>query len=175
MLFLVMPNWRVRFEGRIVHLLHVADGNGPLWSGPVEIVRGAPSAESHPELQHAFMALDNPAPHQDFIRHRWNYEIPDNYRGLSNLGDGRQYLILQASGGMLNWTLDLKLPLNAPRFVYKAICRAFHATLKENPMKPAGPDATNKSAQLTKGTVPPPQMPAPPAAKEGIASLFNEK
>lgn len=143
MLFPDMSNWRVRIDGRFVQLLHPADDEGELWSGAVEIVRGAPAADSHPELEHAFLAMDLPAPHQAFIRHAWTYEIPETYRDLSNLGEQRRYLILRASGREVNWTLDLQLPHATPRFVYKAICRAFNATLKSKPARSTAKEVAN--------------------------------
>lgn len=141
----------------------------------MEIWRGAPAADSHPELEHAFLALDNPAIHQAFIRHRWTWEVPDYYDGLANLGeDSRRYMILQANGAEINWTLVLRFQLRTPAFVWKAIASAFNATpkRKETAMKPAGPDQQAKPATLAKGTVPEGKAP-PPATKEGIESVIS--
>lgn len=127
-----MPHWTVTLLGNRVHLAHWnADEEGPIWSGEVEIVRGAPAADSHPELLHAFLGIDNEAIHAGFIRHRWTISIPDTLAGRSNLGDGRrQFVILQARGAEINWRLELKLPLFTPLFVYRALARGFHATFE---------------------------------------------
>jgi hypothetical protein len=169
-----MAHWSVRPDGLFVHLSHwQADEDGPIWSGTVEILRGAPGAGSHPELTHAFMAMDLPAPHQEFIRHKWTWEIPDYYRNLPNFGESRRYLILQASGGYLNWTLELCLPPLTPRFVWTAICRGFNSSRKEQEMTPKGPSQTGNTQTLGKGEVPPPKMPLPPAGKDGAGSVIS--
>jgi hypothetical protein len=141
-----MP-WHPTLAGKAVHLLHEADGEGPLWSGEVEIWRGTPSATDHPEIEHAFLGIGNPAIHRDFIRHRWTWEIPDWWEGYKNFGEGRRYLILRASGGVMNWTLCLKLPPLTPRFVYKAIARAFHA--EPVPQKAPAPKITPRRCRST--------------------------
>lgn len=167
-------SWHVYFEEAGVRLVHAAgDAEGPLWSGIVEIWRGAPGALSHPEIEHAFRAIEIPEPHQDFIRHSWTWEIPDYYADAPNFGEQRRYLILQANGGMLNWTLVLRLPFNAPRFVWKAIARGFNASRKEQVMEGKGPNQTGKTQTLDKGTVPPPKMDIPPAAKDGAGSVIS--
>jgi hypothetical protein len=129
--------WRVYLEGeqgrKSVRLFHDAGDDGPLWSGLVEIWRGAPGADSHPEIEHAFRAIELPEPHQDFIRHRWTWDIPDLWADAPNFGENRRYLVLYATGGVLNWTLVLRLPPDTPRFVWTAICRGFNATRKEQP------------------------------------------
>lgn len=126
-----MP-WFVAFPGgNRVDLKHLPDEESDeLWGGPVEIWRGAPSATDHPEIQHAFMRLQNLALHRDFIRHRWTWEIPDRWQDAANFGDFRRYMVLTATGGTTNWTLVLRLPPRAPQFVYAALAAAFNATSK---------------------------------------------
>lgn len=171
---LAMPNWHVRVEGRFIRLLHnQADEEGPVWSGTVEVWRGAPGADSHPELFHAFLSIANAAVHQEFVRHQWSYEIPDTWGGHPNYGQHRRFMILQARGGMLNWTLVLAFPLGAPQLAWRAVAKAFNATQKETAMTVKGPDQTAKSASLEKGAVP--EAKAPPAeAKEGMNSVVNQ-
>lgn len=167
-------SWHVYLEGAAVRLVHAAgDDEGPLWSGLVEIWRGAPGADSHPEIEHAFRAIEIREPHQDFIRHRWTWDIPDYYADAPNFGEHRRYLILQANGGALNWTLVLRLPPRAPRFVWTAICRGFNASRKEHQMKSAGPDQTGKTQSMSKGEVPPPKMDIPPAGRDGAGSVIS--
>jgi hypothetical protein len=125
-----MP-WSVYFPGgNRVDLQHTSDETGGLWGGPVEIWRGAPSATDHPEIEHAFLRLRNLALHKDFIRHSWSWEIPDYYQDLKNFGDDRRYMVLSATGGMLNWTLVLRFPPRTPQFIFAAVAAAFNATSK---------------------------------------------
>lgn len=165
-----MP-WHVSFPpgSKTFHIVHERDDDGPLWSGTVEIFRGSPAVDDHPEIEHAVRRIGNPALFEDFIRHRWTYSIPDAWGGRSNLGPDRAFLELQATGGVMNWTLLLKLPRNAPRFVWVRICRAFNASLKENAMKPSL-DNTPKPQTLNKGPVPTPQA-LPDAAKAGANTI----
>jgi hypothetical protein len=172
----VSSSWRVYLEGTAVRLVHAAgDDEGPLWSGLVEIWRGAPGADSHPEIEHAFRAIEIREPHQDFIRHRWTWEIPDYWENAPNFGEHRRYLILQAAGGSLNWTLVLRLSPHAPRFVWTAICAGFNAVRKENSMKPTGPDQVAKTQSMSKGEVPAPKTDIPAAAKDGAGSVIASK
>lgn len=125
-----MPWQRVAFPGgNKIELVHLADDEiALLWMGTVEIWKGAPGPTSHPELEHAFLRLLNLALHQDFIRHAWTWELPDNWQGWDNTGDGRRYMVLTAKGGSQNWTLVLRFPPRAPQFVYAAVAGAFNAT-----------------------------------------------
>ena len=156
---------------RIVY--HPETAEGKICAGEVELHRGAPSVTDHPELQHAFMSMDNPAVHAEFVRHRWTWELPNFYAGLPNYGDARRYLLLTASGGDLNWTLVLKVPPRTPNHVIARICSAFHAHPKEDSMKPADSnDATPKPASLSPSPVPKAD-PLPSAAKEGVKSIVQ--
>jgi hypothetical protein len=172
----VDSNWYVSSQGPVAVLAHaVADDEGPIWRGEVEIVRGAPSWDSHPELDHAIKGLMNASAHRDFVRHAWTYDLPDHYASQSNMGENRRYLLLTASGGALNWSLVLRLPRDTPQFVYAAICRGFHASLKgATSMKPHGPDQSVKSASLGKGSVPKPDAPPSPV-KDGMSSIVAPK
>lgn len=162
---------------RIVY--HPETAEGKIWAGEVELHRGAPSVTDHPELLHAFMSMDNPAVHAEFVRHRWTWELPNFYEGLPNYGPDRRYLLLTASGGDLNWSLVLKLPPRTPNHVIARICSAFHALPavatqpKEVAMKPADSnDATPKPASLSPSPVPKAE-PLPSAAKEGVKSIVQ--
>lgn len=169
-----MSNWHVRFEGSAIRLLHnEADEDGGVWSGTVTIHRGAPSADSHPEIAHGFLCLTNPFVHREFVRHAWSYEIPDAWGGHPNTGSARRFMVLRATGGMLNWTLVLSFPFQCPRFVFRAIARAFGAQpFKEiRAMKPTN-DATAKPASLPKGDVPEAKSP-PPEFKDGVNSIVS--
>lgn len=167
-----VSTWRVVARGTEIAVSHVLeDEEGPLWSGVVELWRGAPSVESDPELFHGFMAIENPLVHQGFLLHVWNYDVPDYWGDQSNLGDEhRRYFTLRAVG---SWTLTLRLPIGTPQFVWRAIARGFKATLlpKETPMHPAGPNQTPKPASLSRGEVPAPQ-PLPSPASEGAKSII---
>lgn len=166
-----MSHWHVAIDGRYVRLLHnQANDEGGVWSGTLELWRGAPDFE-HPELRHAILAITNPAVHREFVRHTWSYEIPDFWGGQPNFGPNRRFLVLRARGGMLNWTLVLALPPKTPRFVWKAIARGFNAK-KETAMKPMGPDQTAKPASLNKGPVPEPKS-VPAATSAGIKSVVS--
>lgn len=140
-------SWFVSFPGgNAVTLKHVPDEqNREAWGGPIEVWRGTPSAADHPEIQHAFLRLQNLALHKDFIRHRWTWEIPDHWQDALNVGDARRYMVLRASGGAMNWTLVLRLPPRAPQFVYAAIAAAFNATSKH-----AEPDPERLASKDTK-------------------------
>lgn len=169
-----MPNWIVEIDGARVRLVHGQnDDEGPLWLGVVSIHQGAPSADSHPELAHAFLAIMNEAVHREFVRQRWTYEIPDTWGGNPNYGARRRFMILRATGA-LSWTLALLFPISSPRFVFRAVARGFAATPQELPRKEptlkASNDATAKPASLTKGDVPE-AKPLPPEAKEGVKSV----
>lgn len=104
------------------------------WSGTVELHRGAPAVDSHPELTHAFLSIgERPELHREFIRHRWEADIPDFYGGLPNTGESRRYLTMNASGAEINWSLVLKLPPSTPQHVFRRITQAFGATIKGVP------------------------------------------
>jgi hypothetical protein len=123
-------NWTVTLRGKTAHLSHgIADEDGPIWVGEVELWRGAPDFEDHPEIRHALLSIMNTLVHQEFVRVPWTYDIPDVYAGAENFGSNRRrYLLL--FGGSLSWSLELRLPVGAPQFVWKAICHGFKATLK---------------------------------------------
>jgi hypothetical protein len=141
-----MP-WHVYFPGgTLVSLKHIPEGDGELWGGSVEIWRGSPSATDHPEIQHAFMRLQNLALHKDFIRHRWSWEIPDRWQDAPNFGESRRYMVLTATGGMVNWTLVLRFPPRTPQFVYAAVAAAFEATSKHAEPAPERLSAKKKPA-----------------------------
>jgi hypothetical protein len=126
-------NWHVTIRGNVVLLSHgLADDDGPVWAGEVELWRGAPAFDDHPELEHAIRSIMNPIHRDEFVRHRWTYDIPDHWAGAPNFGPNhRRYLLLTASGGLINWSLTLRLPVGAPQFVWKAIAYGFKATPKE--------------------------------------------
>lgn len=126
-------NWHVTIRGNVVLLSHgLADDDGPVWAGEVELWRGAPAFDDHPELEHAIRSIMNPIHRDEFVRHRWTYDIPDHWAGAPNFGPNtRRYLLLTASGGLINWSLILRLPVGTPSFVWKAICYGFKAALKE--------------------------------------------
>lgn len=128
-------NWHVTIRGNVVLLSHgLADEDGPVWAGEVELWRGAPAFDDHPELEHAVRAIMNPIHRDEFVRHKWTYDIPDHWAGASNFGPNhRRYLLLTASGGLINWKLTLKLPTGTPQFVWKALAYGFKAVPKETP------------------------------------------
>lgn len=168
-------SWHVTLRGNVAYLSHgIADDDGPVWAGEVELWRGAPSFDSHPEIEHALRAIMSPIHRDEFVRHTWVYDIPDHWGGAVNAGPNhRRYLLLTASGGLINWSLTLRLPVGAPKFVWKAIAYGFKATLKGDTMPhPTGPDQTAKPASLAKGEVPKPEAPPPPT-REGINSLYG--
>jgi len=153
---------------------HPDEPSGSVWAGAVELHRGAPSPSSHPELTHAFLNIAGPdALHRKFIRHRWEADIPDRYEGLPNTGENRRYLTLTATGAEINWSLVLKLPPGAPRHVFHAIARAFHAAWKGDPVMKSSNDATVKSATLKPAPVPKAD-PVPSATMQGIKSITNQ-
>lgn len=169
-----MSSWRAYLDHQAVRIVYTPDQPGEeIWAGEVELHRGAPAVDSHPELRHAFLSIDTPELHGDFIRHQWTWSIPDTYEGLPNTGERRRYLMLDAHDAEMCWRLVLKLPTNTPIHVYARICAAFRAQPKENAMpKAAGPDQTPKSATLQKGAVPTAD-PLPAPAKEGVNSLYG--
>lgn len=127
-----MPFWHSYLDGRTVTIVHSQPEEGqPVGRWDVEIHRGTPSATDHPEIEHAFMGIHNPEVHKDFIRHSWEWEIPDVHAGYRNSGAGRRYMILRASGGPMNWTLELKFPPLTPPYVFAAVARGFHARPKQ--------------------------------------------
>lgn len=164
--------WHVTpHQGRATfHVLHEKDDDGPLWSGVVEIFRGTPTVDDHPEITHGIFRIASPELFGEFIRHTWTYEIPDSWGGRSNLGRERQWLILYATGGPCCWTLTLRLPTRTPQFVWKRIAQAFNATLKEKTAMKPTVDQTAKPNSLSKGEVPMPK-PCPGEAAKGAATI----
>ena len=153
---------------------HPDEPTGTVWAGAVELHRGAPSPDSHPELAHAFQNIAGPdSIHREFIRHRWEVDIPALYEGLPNTGEHRRYLTLTATGGEINWSLVLKLPPGAPWHVFHAIANAFRATWKGAPVMKSSNDATVKSATLKPAPVPKAD-PVPSATMQGIKSITNQ-
>lgn len=127
-----MPFWHVHLSpgSPVAHLVHnQTDDDGGVWSGDIEIWRGAPAWTDHPELEHAVLGIMNLAVHADFIRHRWTFDIPDRYNDKWNCGDDREWMVLKATGGPSCWTLVLRFPKRTPQFVWTAVAEGFHAQL----------------------------------------------
>lgn len=174
-----MPNWHCAIDGSTVRLQHsLADAEGPFWSGAVQLHRGAPSFDSHPEIAHALYSIEDPANHKAYVRHRWTYEVPASLDGIPNAGAARRFMVLR-SQGEIGWTLVLLMPHQCPRFVYKAVARGFGATPhvlpgkeKKSMAKPTN-DNTAKPASMMKGEVPEAKS-MPPAAKEGCNTIVSQ-
>ena len=169
--------WRVYLRGRIVEVSYLPEVAGePPWGGEIELHRGAPSVEDHPELRHAFLGIENPQIQREHLRHGWEWDVPDTYEGHANTGDLHRFLILRAVRGELGWTLVLKFPANAPMAVWARFCHAFNASPRSKGARamsfgtPMGPDQTPKPASLSKGAVPKAD-PVPSATNEGIKSI----
>ncbi len=157
--------WHVSFPAespKLVHLLHDReDEDGPAWSGTIEIWRGAPSWRDKPELEHAMLGVINPVIHRDFIRHRWEFDLPDRYADRWNCGEQREFAVLTATGGDFNWQLVLRFPagFRTPDFVFKAIVAGFGATIKgvemTGQMSTVSPSNEEASTEMNAETVPP--------------------
>jgi hypothetical protein len=132
-----MPHWHATTSGRNLHLVHTQpDEAGDVWSGVIEIWKGAPSWDSHPELQHAALGVADPLPHAEFIRHTWTYDLPDRWEGAWNCGDTREWMTLHGEGHLYGWDLVLRFPRLTPAFVFAAIARGFGAELAPLAAKP---------------------------------------
>lgn len=148
-----MPHWHVSFPEdapKLVHLVHTTeDEDGPVWSGTIEIWRGAPSWRDKPELEHAMLGVINPAIHRDFIRHQWEFDLPDRYADRWNCGEMREFATLTATGGFFNWQLVLRFPagFRTPDFVFRAIVAGFGATIKD--VEPAAPEVLEAPPERT--------------------------
>lgn len=123
-----------------------------MWSGTVELFRGAPAWDYHPEIHHALKALQLPEAHHPHLA-PWKWQIPDYWQGFANVGDSRRYLLL--TGGRLNWTLVLKFSPGTPGHVYRALARAFNAT-QEVPHEASRPLPRAKARKPVKGLDPAP-------------------
>lgn len=162
-----MPNWHVVLRGPTARLAHTAeDDTGGIWRGEIEVWRGAPSWEEHPEILHAILGVQTAGgyPHGRFILHTWTLDIPERYEGLWNCGDDRRYVVMRASGGFRNWTLVLKIPLRTPDFVLQALQAGFHASVPVPVVEVASPAPRPARQRARKVSPPkPPRQPAPPA------------
>lgn len=163
-----MPDWHVRLNGPTARLAHTAeDDSGGIWSGDIELWRGAAAWDDQPEILHAILGIQTGGgyPHGRFILHTWTLDIPDRYEGLWNCGDDRRYVVLRASGGHRNWTLILKLPVRTPDFVLQAIQQAFHASVPVPVVAPVVQAKARAPRQRTRRAAapPPPRRPTAPA------------
>lgn len=122
-----MPNWHAAIRGATLHLVHSQSDEELDRPGAWDIVlwRGAPSWDSHPELEHAALGVMLPGLHKSYIQHAWVFDIPDRYLGAKNTGDDREWMVLR--GG--SWTIVLRFPRFAPPAVFAAVAAGFHAQL----------------------------------------------
>lgn len=122
-----MPNWHAAIRGATLHLVHSQSDDELDRPGAWEIVlwRGAPSWDSHPELEHAALGVMLPGLHKSYIQHAWVFDIPDRYLGAKNTGNEREWMVLR--GG--SWTIVLRFPKYTPAAVFAAVAAGFHALL----------------------------------------------
>lgn len=126
-IYTIMPNWHAAIRGATLHLVHSQSDEELDRPGAWDIVlwRGAPSWDSHPELEHAALGVMLPGLHKSYIQHAWVFDIPDRYLGAKNIGDDREWMVLR--GG--SWTIVLRFPKYTPAAVYAAVAAGFHAQL----------------------------------------------
>lgn len=153
-MILCMPHWHVTLHGPVLHLVHSQPDEelDRVGSWDITLWRGAPSWDSHPELEHAALGIPLPALHASFIRHPWRFDIPDTYVGRKNTGELREFMVL--TGG--SWTLVLQFPRQAPAEVFAAVARGFHATLdiettQKGPRGERGDEAGDRSVKPAEG------------------------
>lgn len=127
-----MPHWHARRDGNTLRISHIQpDDTGPVWAGDVLLWRGAPSWDSHRELQAGSHGIVNPTLNRDLLLHTWTWDLPPFWEGSWNGGDDRRYMTLSASGGAMNWRLVLRFPPRTPSFVFQAVAAGFGATFRQ--------------------------------------------